>query len=91
MRVTIYSAVLSGLSVNSYSCFLAQTQCRLVTYFIEGPERLTPLNSGIFVFFCFGLVFVLFCLVFFLWVFFVWYWETLWYQLGLIIYHNLGL
>lgn len=65
MRVTIYSAVLSGLSVNSYSCFLAQTQCRLVTYFIEGPERLTPLNSGIFVFFCFGLVFVLFCLVFF--------------------------
>lgn len=58
MRGTIYSAILSGLSVNSYSCFLAQTQCRLVTYFIEGPERLTPLNSGIFGFFCFALYFV---------------------------------
>lgn len=48
MSATIYSAILSGLSVNSYSCFLAQTQCRLVTSFIERPERLTPLNSGIF-------------------------------------------
>ena len=31
MSGTIYSAVISGLSVNNYSHFVAQTQCRLVT------------------------------------------------------------
>lgn len=32
MSATVYSTVISGLSVNSYSHFLAQAQCRFVTY-----------------------------------------------------------